>query len=94
MNLSDKLFNIGSLKKIFDPFFTKRVFKSYFHFRRFPSATYGSARDFPAIKPTVGLQKFYRIDVDTEISENIFADRIAFWDSLELSDNDFNNCFC
>lgn len=59
-----------------------------------PTSTYGSATEFPAIDPSVGLQKWYRLDTDTELSDNIFAERLAFWDSLQLSDTDFDNCYC
>lgn len=70
------------------------LLKYFFNSLRVPSATYGSERNFPPIDPDVGLQKFYRLDTDTELMDNIFAERIAFWESLDLSDDDFGNCYC
>lgn len=59
-----------------------------------PTATYGSELNFPPIDPQVGLQKWYKLDMDTELMDDIFAEGTKFWESLNLSDDDFINCYC
>ncbi|CAL8128847.1 unnamed protein product [Orchesella dallaii] len=55
-----------------------------------PIATYGSERNFLRVDPKKGLEKWYSLDEDTKLIENIFAERVAFWESLKLHDYEFD----